>query len=316
MSLNTLYRFFKSVRLAVVLLLVITVFSVLATLVPQGREEAFYQASYPVAVYRLVTVLHFDRFFSSILFLIPVFLFTLNLAVCTVDRFLRRARSRTPKRYGPDLVHIGLLLLILGSLASVLARQEKNFSVASGDEVTLSKTYSIKLLSMQFLRYENGSPKAWISTVRVFRNGNEEIPTFPIRVNHPLRLPGVAVYQTTWEDKGTLTLKDDQGNEAKGRPGQGLQDGESYWYFSDIIKDGEVLRAAFREYRGNEVVSTRMLATADRIGPYTVTRIESIPMSGLKAVNDPGYLLVIVAVIVLAAGLGLTYFQKKREEKP
>jgi cytochrome c biogenesis protein len=312
---NTLYRSLKSVRLAVVLLLAITVLSVLATLVPQGRENAFYQSSYSVSVYRLVTALQLHRFFSSLFFLIPVSLFILNLSVCAVDRFVRRARSRARKRYGPDLVHIGLLLLILGSLVTVLARQEKDFSLASGEDVALTTTYSIKLMSTQFLRYENGSPKAWISTVRVLRNGNEEISTYSIRVNHPLRLPGVAVYQTNWSDEGTLTLKDGLGNEAKGRPGQGFQDGDSYWHFSDIIKEGDVQRAAFQEYRGQDIVSSRRLAPGDRIGPYTVTRIESLPVSGLKAVSDPGFLVIIVAIIVLAAGLGLTYVQKMREEK-
>ena len=312
---NSLYRFFKSVRLTVVLLLVITVLSVLATLVPQGREAAYYQETYSAGVYRLVTSLQFDRFFSSILFLIPVCLFTLNLAVCAVDRFVRRARSGAHKRYGPDLVHIGLLLLILGSLVTVLTREEKDFFLAAGEEVALTKSYSIKLLSTQFLRYENGTPRAWISTVGVRRDRSQEISTFPIRVNHPLRLPGVSVYQTAWSDQGTLTLRDSLGNEGQGQPGQGFQDGDSYWYFADITKEGDLLRTTVQEYRGHDLVSSRRLAPGDEIGPYSLTRIESLPVSGLKAVNDPGYLVIVVAVIMLAAGLVLTYVQKMRRER-
>ena len=72
-----LYMFFKSVRLAVVLILVITILSLLSTLVPQGADDSFYSSQYPRALYRLITLLDFNRFFSSLLFLVPAGLFTI-----------------------------------------------------------------------------------------------------------------------------------------------------------------------------------------------------------------------------------------------
>ncbi len=291
-SLKALYHFFKSARLAVVLILLITVLSVLAT-----------------------TLVRSERFFRSAVFLIPVALFTVNLGVCAVDRFVRRARSTAKKRYGPDLIHLGLLLLIIGGLATTLTRNEKTVSLAAGEQAPLSKEYAIKLLSLELQRYENGSPKAWISTVRVLRGGREVTPAYPIRVNHPLRLKGLAVYQEGWTNDGTLTLRDQEGNEVSGRPGQGFQEGQSFWLFADILSEGNTQRALFKEYRGRSVASTRSLAPADRIGPFTVLRMESRPVTGLKAVNDPGFILVIPAFIVVVAGLLLTYVQKNRGDK-
>ncbi len=119
---STLFRFFRSVRLAVVLILVIIVLSMLATLVPQGMPDEMYRARYSPAIYAVIGALGYQRFFSSALFLFPVLLFTINLGVCAADRFVTRARTHAKRRYGPDLVHIGLLVLIAGGIVTALGQ--------------------------------------------------------------------------------------------------------------------------------------------------------------------------------------------------
>jgi cytochrome c biogenesis protein len=309
---NALYRLFKSVRLAVVLILVITALSLLATLVPQGKDSAYYQRHFSSVVFRLIDWFQFDRFFSSPLFLIPVALFTVNLAVCAVDRFFRRARSKAPKRFGPDLIHIGLLLLIAASLVTALSRKEKDYTLAPGSEAILQNTkYTLSLKSFEFLRYETGSPKAWISTVSVAKDGKTDIASFPIEVNHPLRLKGVTVYQNAWVSEATLALPD--GTEGTIRAGEVFKDGSSYWYFADIVKDGTTLKALFQEYRGHTIVSMRKAGPSDAVGSYTVKEVNQSTV--LRAVSDPGYLPVIIALAIAVLGLALTFIQKRREEK-
>ncbi len=310
---NALYRFLKSVRLAVVLILLVTVLSLLATLVPQGEADSFYKTNYSPAVYQLITLFDFNKFFSSALFLIPVAFFAVNLGVCAVDRFLRQARKKGAWRFGPDLVHVGLLVLIAGALVTGLGRQEKDFTMAEGDEVRLTRDYSIKLVSFRTVLYDNGSPRSWTSTVDVFHDGVQQ-ETFPIRVNHPLRLRGVNVYQTSWDTESTLTLRDPQGNQVSARDGQGFQQGNSFWYFAQIVQDPDGQKALFQEYQGHQLVSMRKVGPSQTIGPYTVLRMESREVTGLRAANDPGYLLVIVSLAIIAAGLALTFLQKKRIE--
>lgn len=101
--LNALYRFFKSVRLAVVLILLITTLSLLSTLVPQDREDAFYKENYPPALNGLIAALSFNRFFSSVLFIVPVVMFSLNLGACAVDRLVRQSRSEAGNSMAPTL---------------------------------------------------------------------------------------------------------------------------------------------------------------------------------------------------------------------
>jgi hypothetical protein len=305
-----LYRFFKSVRLAVVLILVITALSLLSTLVPQGRDDAFYREKYSPALHGLITTLDFNHFFNSLLFLAPVGMFMMNLGVCAVDRLARRLRMKSEKRFGPDIVHLALLVLIAGGLITAFAREEKDFSMSQGQETTLTSHYAIKLLSFEFLKYANGSPRAWISTVDVYRDGVLEAAAFPIRVNHPLRLKGVAVYQTTYENQATLLFKDGSGAEVSARIGQGFEDGDSFWYIADVVEEGASQKALFREYKGNELVSMRKLAVTESLGPYTLAGISQKMVTGLRAVNDPGFIPVLVGVALLAFGLALTFLQK------
>jgi cytochrome c biogenesis protein ResB len=312
---NALYRFFKSVRLAIVLILVITALSLLSTLVPQGRDIAFYQATYSPALYALITGLDFNRYFSSVLFIIPVVMFSLNLGVCAVDRLVRQSRSKGKKKYGPDIVHIALLVLVAGGLVTALGRQAKDFSLGQGEEVEVSPHYSIKLLSFQFLKYENGSPKAWISTVDVMHDGALETGAFPIKVNHPLRLKGLSVYQTTWENQSTLRLRDSRaGTEVTARVGQGFDDGDSFWYIADVVDDGGTSKALFQQYKGHDLVSTRRMGITESLGPYTLMGVTQRLATGLRAVSDPGFVTVIVGVAFLALGLALTFIQNRRKE--
>ena len=311
---HALFRFFKSVRLAVVLILLITVLSLLATLVPQGAEDAFYRGEYPYVIYRLITLLGFHRFFSSALFLVPVAFFAVNLGVCAVDRFIRQVRKETGWRFGPDLVHVGLLVLIAGGLVSGLARQEQDFRMAEGDSVQVTKDYSLRLVSFRTELHQNGLPRSWTSTVDVVHDGRQGAASFPIRVNHPLRLEGVSVYQASWGTESTLVLRDPQGAEVTAADGQGFQDGQSFWYFARIVQDADGPKALFQEYQGNRLVSMRKLAPTQSIGPFTLLRMGSREFTGLRAASDPGYLPVVAALVIIAAGLALTFIQKRRAE--
>jgi cytochrome c biogenesis protein len=314
---RALYRFFRSVRLAIVLILVITTLSLFSTFVPQGQGEECYRVRYSPFVSGLIAAAGMDGFFSSILFLAPAFLFTVNLSVCAVDRFAKRARARARRRYGPDLIHLGLLLLIAGGLVTSLARQEKLVWLAEGEQAALIRSYTVRLVSFEFQKYEDGSPKDWISTVSVERNGKIEASSFPIEVNRPLRVAGMRIYQSSWTIEGAAHLKDEAGLLNVAMTGQGFQDGDSFWYFADAhqASPGSAdWRAMFEQWKGDALVSTRILGPGDAIGPFTVERVSGRLLTGLKAVRDPGFLLVIVALAAIAAGLVLTFIQKRGGE--
>jgi cytochrome c biogenesis protein ResB len=309
-----LYRFLKSVRLAIAVILLITALSVLSTLVPQGRESKFYQARYSPALYSLITALSFNRYFSSALFIVPVTILALNLGVCAVDRVVRRMRTRAQKRFGPDIVHIALLVLIAGGLVTTLGRHEEDFVMAQGQETEVTPRYRIKLLSFEYLKYDDGSPKAWISIVDVLHDGVLEARAFPIRVNHPLRLKGISVYQATWENQSTFLFRDTTGAETIAHIGEGFEDADSVWYLADVVEDGGSQKALLQQYRRNVLVSIRKLAVAESLGQYTLVNVKQKVVTGLRAVSDPGFTTVIVGAALLALGLLLTFAQNSSKQ--
>jgi cytochrome c biogenesis protein len=89
-------RFFSSVKLAIVLIILITLASVLGTLIPQGRSAAEYAARYG-SLSGLFTALQLTRLYQSGWYLGLLLLFAINIIVCSILRIgakWRRAFGR------------------------------------------------------------------------------------------------------------------------------------------------------------------------------------------------------------------------------
>jgi cytochrome c biogenesis protein ResB len=308
---EALYRFFKSVRLAVVLLLLLTVLSILATLVPQGQQPAFYFHNYPPLLARLITGLGYSSFFKSWLFFIPCVLFFINLAVCTVDRLAGRLRRKARRRYGPDLVHVGLLVLIVGALVTATGRREGTFFLGRGDSIDLPMGYSLRLVDYAYQQYEDGRPRDWISTVEARRGESLLEASYSIEVNRPLRLPGLKIYQSSFKREDTALLRDQRGQL------QALQSGKHFeWEGSILFFSGiDSGQAVFERWQGHTFAEELRRGPSQPIGPYTIVELSSRDLTGLKAVKDPGFALVLAALTLVTAGLALTFIQKRKDEK-
>jgi cytochrome c biogenesis protein len=82
---RSLWRFFSSVKLAIVLFILVTLASILGTLIPQGRDAAEYAARYGGAA-GLLTSLRLTRVYQSAWYLALLLLFAVNTIVCTLSR--------------------------------------------------------------------------------------------------------------------------------------------------------------------------------------------------------------------------------------
>jgi cytochrome c biogenesis protein ResB len=306
---EALYKFFKSTKLAVVVILIIALISILSTLIPQGREAAFYFHSYGAFWAQVILTLEFDNFFSSILFLVPVGLFFINLSVCAVDRLVNRERRKARRRHGPDLIHIGLLLLIIGAMFSVFGRIESLVYMGEGDEIRLQGQYLLRLVDYEYEEYENGRPKDWISTVEVRRDGELLIPSFAIEVNKPLRIGGVRIYQTSFAREDRAQLRDEQGISRPISNGQGFELEGAVVIFRGI----EGNTAVFERWEEHTRTAIYRTGIGETIGEYTIAELGSRDVTGLKAVKDPGFIPVVVALLMVASGLTLTLIQKRKD---
>lgn len=301
------FELLKSVRLAAGLIAWLAVTGMLATLVPQGREAAFYLETYPPLVGQIIVGTGFSRFFTSVLFLAPAALFFANLAACSVDRFLREIRRPSGRRHGPDILHLGLLVLVAGAVLTFSGRQAGTVQLAKGEGVQMPGGRLLVLEDFAYLAYEDGRPRDWISTVSVRREGKTEVDSFALKVNRPLRLGRISVYQVSHAVESVLAVSDPSGREQLLAPG------------GEASHAGEVLSFMARD-PGSETAVVRLqaggadevlrIAPGDRAGGFLVSGLREVDISGLQAVVDPGFPVVLAALALVTAGLFLTFARK------
>ncbi len=301
-----------------VLILYITATSILASLVPQGRELAFYYHTYPQPLAFLIEKTGFDHFFTSILFLAPAALFFVNLLVCTVDRLTRELKKKTKRRFGPDLIHVGLLVLVIGSVISFTGKKEGFVYLGEGDQVTLPGEYVLTLESFDFQIYEDGRPKDWISTVEVRKNGEKLVDSYPIEVNNPLKVGNIKIYQSSYSREEQLVLTTPDGEERQVRARQPIMTEEAAYLFRGFTRDsetGEIEHAVVEKWQNQKVTDTLQVSEGGTFDGFTVENLSVRQVTGLQAKIDPGFIPVLIALIIAGCGLGWTYIQKARENE-
>jgi cytochrome c biogenesis protein ResB len=305
----------KSITLAITLISILAAGSLLATLIPQGKASEEYFKLYPKIVAELVVQTGLGRFFSSILFLIPALLFFVNLGACTIDRLLRELRKKGKHRHGPDILHVGLLVLVVGSLVSFSGRQEGTVRLAAGDSVELPGGEVLHLVKFTDERYDDGRPKDWTSVVNLEKEGKVVVEGREIRVNSPLRVGDVTLYQSSYSADLGLTVTTPGGAVTELSRGESYEDTKLSVFFmtteADPAEDSGA-RAVLRVKSAGQNGAVRAGSAPVDIDGYKVAT-KAILSTGLQAVRDPGYPLVLAALILIGAGTALTFFQKLKD---
>jgi cytochrome c biogenesis protein ResB len=316
---NNILKFLKSIKLAVGLISYITITSILATLVPQGDDAGFYLANYPEILSGIILFTGFDNYFKSLLFLIPSLLFFLNLLVCSVDRLAREIGGRAKKRFGPDILHLGLLALIIGAILSFMGREEGRIYMAEGDKVKIEKRYAITLKSFKSLTYPDGRPRDWISTVDIEDgDGSLLVKDFPIEVNSPLAVAGISIYQVSFSQERRVLFKGPDGKSFYLGVDEELEAGSDSYRIADIrVAEGrpEDSSVVLEKWVQRKIEDTIILGKSGRLAGYEILGISFRELTGLQFVRDPGALAVIISLIICGIGLCLTFIQKIGDEK-
>lgn len=255
---KSLIKFFSSVRLAIVLLIIITIASIVGTLIPQHRSPAEYLDRYGQLANLLIR-LEFTTLYHSWWFLGLLVLFSLNILVCTLTRLSPKmgrvfrpsldlkkksllvlkvnerlkknkklnqsldelkkeltsrhyrikekkrdnqvfflARKRMLGLFGPDIVHLGLLIILLGGIISGVGGFGANLQISEGQTLPVPRAdFDLRLDKFETEYYPNGAVKDWKSTLTVIEEG-KQVLTKIIEVNHPLSYKGYVFYQSSF----------------------------------------------------------------------------------------------------------------------
>ena len=81
------WKFFSSVKLAVVLLIILAIVSVIGTVIQQNEAPERYLREYSQSTVQLFEALGFFDMYHTWWFILLLFLFTANLTICTLERF-------------------------------------------------------------------------------------------------------------------------------------------------------------------------------------------------------------------------------------
>jgi cytochrome c biogenesis protein len=82
---NSFLRFFSSVKLAIILIIILTIASIVGTLIPQHRSHEEYLLRYGELA-NLLEKIQLTKIYQSFWYLALLFLFALNLIICTLLR--------------------------------------------------------------------------------------------------------------------------------------------------------------------------------------------------------------------------------------
>ncbi|MEK6743367.1 MAG: cytochrome c biogenesis protein ResB [Nitrospirota bacterium] len=84
---DKIWKFFSSVKLAVVLLIILAVVSVIGTVIQQNQAPEEYLKEYSLTTIQLFENLGFFDLYHTWWFVLLLLLFTANLTICTLERF-------------------------------------------------------------------------------------------------------------------------------------------------------------------------------------------------------------------------------------
>ena len=105
---KSIFKYFSSVKLAIVLLIIITAASMLGTLIPQQRSPEEYIARYNQWA-NLLQRFQLTNLYKSLWFNALLFLFALNIIVCTLDRLSPKLKKTFQPRLSVEAKDIAVL---------------------------------------------------------------------------------------------------------------------------------------------------------------------------------------------------------------
>ncbi|ABM72846.1 putative c-type cytochrome biogenesis protein Ccs1 [Prochlorococcus marinus str. MIT 9515] len=123
----------------------------------------------------------------------------------SISKFENRlsARKGLVGKLGPIIVHIGLIILLIGSAYGNFSSQSKEQYLRLGESLDLinenkNSKFTIKLNNFLIERESDGKPKQFISYLNFFSEEQHLNEIKTTQVNHPIRFRGLTIYQADW----------------------------------------------------------------------------------------------------------------------
>jgi len=308
---SVILSFFRSTRLAIGLIVAIAILSVLGTILPQGLRESYYTNKYPYAVSALILMTGADHLASAPITLVTLVLFFLNLLACSTVRLYRGLRYGLGQ-FGPDIIHLSLMLLMIGGYISITRRSDTSLYLEVGEQGRISDELTVTLKSSIFSSYDDGRIKEWSSTVEI-SNGNQLVGEYRIETNSPIKSGKGRLYQLAYLPSSTAILVTVEGSILQLYEGSIFElDGEVFRYLGNDTT-AEVTTASFESMSGPRGINS--YRQGDSIASYTVDDLTTRMLTGFRYSIDPGAKIVFFSFLLATIGLGETIRGKQTRKR-
>ena len=235
----------------------------------------------------------------------------------SISKFKNRlsARKGIVGKLGPIIVHIGLIILLIGSAYGNFISQSKEQFLKLGESLDLineSTNSKVTITLDKFLieRESDGTPKQFISNLNFFseeQNLNEIKTT---QVNKPIRFRGLTIYQADWSVSNIVMEIDSVLYQLKLKAIPEI--GDQIWgllielgrenkknYLFTIDNEGGPLKVSnITDFSENFVY----LNDPIEINSSKITLKQIIPSSGLIIKNDPSIPFIYLSFTLIIIG--------------
>jgi len=263
------------------------------------------------------------------------------------DRTTVFARKGVFGLFGPEIVHLGLVIIIIGGLVSAFLSYRRQVALVQGKTAEIpGRNISLRLDKFTTEYYPNGAVKSWKSAVSVIED-NQVRATSLIEVNHPFKYRDLSFFQMSygqdWDSPSIeleIKTKDQPIRTIATRPGETskIDDNLSLRVLNfvpdfQIDSSGQVVSrsaepnnpAALVEIQAERkpVFSgwvfylypdfTRFHRKTRTDLEITIKKFEAPVFSVLEASSDPGTSLVWIGSMIMMLGLFASFYLPYRE---
>ena len=236
------------------------------------------------------------------------------------------ARKGVVGRFGPILVHFGLIILLIGSTYGNFSRQSLEEYLLPNETIDLindnsNQKLSLKLNNFYIDREDNGVPKQFTSDLEIFSDDSSDSFKKTTSVNHPMRYRGLTIYQADWAISNLVLKIDNNTYQLQLKPVPEI--GEQIW--GVVIELGEKIKKNYLLTVNNEYGPIKIFDTDNfsetnvylntkgiEINSSKIEFIQAIPSSGLIIKNDPSIPIIYSSFIIIITGVSLSLIPTKR----
>ena len=245
-----------------------------------------------------------------------------------ISKFKNRisARKGLVGKLGPIVVHIGLIILLIGSAYGNFTTQSEEKYLKIGESLdlineSLNTKVTIKLNNFLVERETDGTPKQFISDLDFYSEEPKLNEIKTTEVNHPIRFEGLTIYQADWSISSIVLEIDSILYQLQLKPIPEI--GDQIWGL--VIELGSENRKNYLLTIDNENGPLKISNVEDfsesiiylnsnpiEINSSKLSLKEIIPSSGLIIKNDPSIPFIYLSFILIIFGTILSLIPTKQ----